>query len=274
MNVSRLRSLASRVPFHAYKQSMKRVVIPMRRLVSVAQGRRFEPDRVTVVTVNWNTLDYLKIMCDMVRRHSPPGTLIVVVDNASDDGSREWIRSQPDVVGRLLPFNLHHGLAADVGAMSVRSEYLVLLDVDAFPFSEDWLPTVLEPLKSGCTVAGGFIHREYVHPSFLAVRTRDFVARGHSFGTVGKFYRGDRERSKRFLDAGENLSLRERARFGPETTHFVKVSETRGPGLLGTVFGGVVYHNFFSTGYGGSSEWGDETAAAWDEAVARYVHPS
>jgi glycosyltransferase involved in cell wall biosynthesis len=271
VRADRARARLVRLPFHAYKQAMTRLVIPARRAVAARRLDRLEPGGVTVVTVSWNTLPYLRVMHTMVRRHSPPGTRIVVVDNASTDGSREWIRAHPDVTGRFLRYNLHHGPAADIGALAVRTEFLVLLDVDAFPLSDRWLPEVLDALRSGCTVAGGHVHRQYVHPSYLAMRTRDFVTRHHSFSVVGQWRKGVKGGGEGFRDAGEDISVRERERFGPETTHLVPVTSTKGPGLLGTVFGDLVYHNFFSTGYGPAAQRKDQTTSAWDEAVARYV---
>jgi hypothetical protein len=265
------RERIARIPLVAYKQTSMRVVVPLERAWLKRRLDRLVPDAVTVVTVNWNTLPYLETMCEMVRRHSPADTRIVVVDNASRDGSREWIRSQSGITGKLLPFNIHHGPAADLGALAVRTEFLVLLDVDAFPLSDDWLPTVLDPLRAGCTVAGGHIHRQYVHPSYLAMRTRDFVNRSHSFSVVGRWYKGIEAGSNGFRDAGEDISIREREQFGPETTQLIPVTETRGPGLLGSVYGDVVYHNFFATGYGAAANRTHETSQAWQEAVARYV---
>jgi len=49
---------------------------------------------VTVVTVNWNSLHYLERMLAAVEAMSPPGTEILVVDNASSDGSREFVRQR------------------------------------------------------------------------------------------------------------------------------------------------------------------------------------
>jgi glycosyltransferase involved in cell wall biosynthesis len=271
MTVERVRARLARVPFHAYKQTMVRAVVPARRAGRARHLDELVPDAATVVTVNWNTLRHLQVLHTMVRRHSPAGTPIVVVDNASTDGSQAWIRAQPDLQGRFLRYNLHHGPAADLGALDVRTEFLVLLDVDAFPLSDEWLPAVLDPLRAGCTVAGGHIHRQYVHPSYLAMRTRDFVTRRHSFSMVGQWRKGVKGGGEGFRDAGEDISVRERERFGPDTTHFVPVTETRGPGMLGTVFGDLVYHNFFATGYGTAKDRTEQTGAAWDDAVARYV---
>lgn len=265
------RARLARIPFHAYKRTMTGAVIPAQRALRKRQLDRLVPGEVTVVTVNWNTLRYLETMVAMVRRHSRAGTRIVVVDNASTDGSREWLRAHPELRHRLLRYNLHHGPAADIGALMVETEFLVLLDVDAFPLSDRWLPEVIDALRGGCTVAGGHVHRQYVHPSYFAMRTRDFVSRDHSFSIVGEWKKGVKGGGEGFRDAGEDISVRERERFGPETTHLIPVTSTRGPGMLGTVFGDLVYHNFFSTGYGPAAQRTAQTNAAWDDAVARYV---
>ncbi|MGZ4675043.1 MAG: glycosyltransferase family 2 protein [Acidimicrobiia bacterium] len=268
-----LRARIRRLPLAAYKRTSRRVVVPTLRALARRRVGSLEPGAVTVVTVNWNTLAHLQTMVEMVHRHSPPSTRIIVVDNASVDGSRAWIKGRTDLRGVLLPFNIHHGPAADLGALRVRTEFLLLLDVDAFPISDRWIPEVTDALRAGATVAGGHIHREYVHPSYLAMRTRDFVLRGHSFATVGRWFKGITAGADGFRDAGEDISIRERQLYGAATTHLVPVTETRGPGLLGTVFGDVVYHNFFTTGYGAAADRTDETAAAWSEAVRRWVEP-
>jgi glycosyltransferase involved in cell wall biosynthesis len=271
MTASSLRARVARLPLNAYKRYEISVGIPARRARRARHLGALTPGGITVVTVNWNTLPYLETMVRMVRRHSPAETRIVVVDNGSTDGSRDWIRAEPGIEGVMLPFNIHHGPAADIGALRVRTEFLVLLDVDAFPFSDAWLPEVLDALRAGATVAGGHIHREYVHPSYLAMRTADFVTRKHSFAIVGKWRKGVKGGGAGFRDAGEDISVRERERFGPGATHFVPVTEKRGPGMLGTVFGDLVYHNFFATGYGPASERTEQTTGAWTDAVARWV---
>ncbi len=86
---------------------------------------------VTVVTVNWNSRRYLEGLVAAVRATSPPDTRILVVDNASSDGSREALRASREVESVLLPVNFGHGVALDIGLSRVRTEYTALLDVEA-----------------------------------------------------------------------------------------------------------------------------------------------
>ena len=74
MNVSRLRSSVTRAPFHAYKQAMKRAVIPVRRRVLATRLDRLTPSAVTLVTANWHTLPFPNVIPALARRHCPPVT--------------------------------------------------------------------------------------------------------------------------------------------------------------------------------------------------------
>ena len=80
---------------------------------------------------------------------------------------------------------------------------------------------------------------------------------------------GDRDASG---DVGEEISLRE-----APNVRFFDITSQRGPGDVGTVFGDLVYHNFYATRFHGSEEEtldgvvaADDPARAWDEALERY----
>ena len=94
---------------------------------------------------------------------------LVVVDTASKDGTREWLRllarrrSRPD---RLL-HNISHGPGLEVSR--TRSPYLVTLDSDAFPLRDDWLTHLRARLDAGAAVTGILHHRDYIPPSCLMI---------------------------------------------------------------------------------------------------------
>src|SRR5438128_2429727 len=79
--------------------------------------RTLRAGAVTVVTVNWNSWSHLDVLIDVVRRHSPPDTEILVVDNGSVDGSRAFLAASPDVTTIMLPANVGHDLALDIGVL-------------------------------------------------------------------------------------------------------------------------------------------------------------
>lgn len=224
----------------------------------------------TVVTVNWNSWEHLAVLIDLVGRRSPAGTEILVVDNRSSDGSQERLRERSDVRRALLPANMGHDLALDIGALLCETEYVVTLDVDAFPLHDRWLKELLGPLADGAMVSGARLNREYVHPCCWAMRTARFVERGHSFRSLYKPREEDRDASG---DVGEEISAAE----APEL-HFLEVSSQRGPGDVGTVFGNLVYHNFYATRFSATGAGtldgvvaAEDPRLAWEEALDRYA---
>lgn len=202
---------------------------------------------VTVLTVNWNSLPFLRRMLAAVEAMSPPGTKIVVVDNASTDGSREYLAQREGIRALLLPLNVGHGVALDLAVPGVDTEYLAVLDIDAFPVAPDWLEQSIAALENGAQLAGAHLHRNFIHPSFLVTRTRVLHEYGLTFRPVGSLARLDRS-APLFLDVGEALSQRMIVKFGGgRALHFFEPTSTRGPGLAGSVFGGIVYHNLYAT---------------------------
>jgi len=228
------------------------------------------PGRATVVTVNWNSWKHASVLIDVVSRRSPEGTRIIVVDNGSEDASRAALRADERVRSVLLPLNLGHELALDIGVLLTETEFVVALDVDAFPLRDDWLERLLAPLDEGANVSGARLNRNYVHPCCWAMRTARFVERGHSFRSE---YQPREEGRDASGDVGEAISERE----APEL-HFLEVTSRRGPGDVGTVFGDLVYHNFYATRFGATTERTldevvgvDDPALAWEEALRRYL---
>lgn len=202
---------------------------------------------ITVVTANWNTLPFLEVFVESVRRRSPAGTGIVVVDNGSTDGSREYLRSRSDIDSVLLPINIGHGRALDIGVARARTRVIAVLDIDAFPVSDHWLRECQEALDSGKMICGASVHRSYVHPCFLVARRQTLLKEGPSMRAQGRYPRPGRRRLGVFLDTGEALSQALLVRYGSKAFHILPITSVDGPGLYGTVFGGLVYHNFHAT---------------------------
>lgn len=218
---------------------------------------RYRPG-TTVVTVNWNSLDYLRVMLDATRSQSPPGTNILVVDNGSRDGSMSYLRSQPDVRVRRLPANFGHGVALDLAIPLVDTEYVAVLDVDAFPVSDKWLTEAIAALQSGALAAGAHMHRNYIHPCFFVTRTSLLHELRLTFRPIGRT-RSRFSRAPLFLDVGESLSQRLIIHGGGSSVlHRFEITSLRGPGMAGAVFGDLVYHNAGAT-------WGSRQGSAPDD---------
>jgi glycosyltransferase involved in cell wall biosynthesis len=243
------------------------VAIPLLR--ARARRRALRSGAATIVTVNWNSWEHLEVLIDLVNRRSPAGTEILVVDNGSARARAHRPREVPGVRTVLLPVNMGHDFALDLGVLLCETEFVVTLDVDAFPLHSRWLEKLEGSLRAGSEVAGARLNREYVHPCCWAMRTARFVIQGHSFRSHYRPRSGGRDASG---DVGEEISLRE-----APNVRFFDVTSQRGPGDVGTVFGDIVYHNFYATRFSGTEGEtldgvvaADDPAAAWEEALQRY----
>lgn len=223
---------------------------------------------VTVMIVNWNSLPFLQATLAATRAMSPDDVELLVVDNASTDGSREFLAAQDDVRTIELPVNVGHGVALDIGASSIDTEYLAVLDVDAFPVSSSWLDESVGALRSGATVAGARMHRNFVHPCFLVTETETLHRYGLTFRPVGSLSSLERE-APLFLDVGEALCQRAIVKFGGgKALHFFEITDALGPGPARAVFGDLVYHNMYATQGRGQQGAPD----SWRDAMHRF-HP-
>ena len=94
-----------------------------------------EQPRLSVVIVSYNTrvmtLECLGVLADELRNLAAE---VFVVDNASNDGSAEAIRTAfPDVRLLLNEQNAGFGAANNLALRQTRGRYLLLLNTDAFP---------------------------------------------------------------------------------------------------------------------------------------------
>jgi GT2 family glycosyltransferase len=94
---------------------------------------------ITVVVVNYNGGDYLKGAIASLARQSFSDFEVILIDNASTDGSLEKIEAKPERFAILRQEkNLGFAAANNVGARVGRGKWLALLNPDA-EADPDWL---------------------------------------------------------------------------------------------------------------------------------------
>ena len=102
----------------------------------------------SIVILSWNTLDFTRECIESIRRFTKEGTYeIIVVDNASEDGSREWLREQTDV--RLVENAKNEGFpkGCNQGMALALGTEICLLNSDTL-VTPRWLPQLLSALYS------------------------------------------------------------------------------------------------------------------------------
>jgi GT2 family glycosyltransferase len=103
---------------------------------------------LSVVIVNWNTKMHLEKCLSSLREHAPKcGIEVIVVDNASQDGSGDLVRERfPDV--RLLAEEVNWGYAKgnNLGLREATGAFVLFLNPDT-EFVDDSLDRALEVME-------------------------------------------------------------------------------------------------------------------------------
>jgi N-acetylglucosaminyl-diphospho-decaprenol L-rhamnosyltransferase len=107
-----------------------------------------------VVIVSYRSRELLRECLDALRAHPPSGPMsVVVVDNASGDGTAEMVAAEfPEVELIASAENLGFGAATNLGAGRGESPYLLALNPDT-AVTEDALDTAIEVLEAHSDVA-------------------------------------------------------------------------------------------------------------------------
>jgi GT2 family glycosyltransferase len=86
---------------------------------------------LSIVIPTHNGLHHLQRCLPSVRRHAPPGTQIVVVDDASTDGTVDWVRQKsPEIDLVALSANQGFCRAGNAGLEHARGDVIELLNND------------------------------------------------------------------------------------------------------------------------------------------------
>lgn len=105
---------------------------------------------VTIVIVTWNNLSFTRdCLAALLDDHTWPRREVIVVDNASTDGTVEYLErlAERDAI-RLLRNEENRGFAAanNQGIAAARGEYVVLLNNDTV-VTPGWLPRLVDVLR-------------------------------------------------------------------------------------------------------------------------------
>ncbi|MDB4205941.1 glycosyltransferase [bacterium] len=240
------------------------LVIKLLRIVALLRIRRLRSG-VTVVIVNWNTREVTRDVLQAVQVLTKADVEVMIVDNGSTDGSREWLGREFGIRRVFLPANAGHAIALDIATLIARTDTVVTLDSDAIPLEESWLDVVLEPMKKvGVILAGLRGSRDFVHPVFLAVDVRSFIRRRLSF----QVFREPGVTNEAQVwgvnswDTGELMTKR----LEVHEVAFVEPTPNLVEGLPGMTVGAVVYHHGGVT-RATESDVDDDSYTRWRSAI-------
>jgi hypothetical protein len=199
---------------------------------------------VSIVTVTCDSYFFVRLLVEKVREFVGPREYeILVVDRGSRDGTRRWLRAQPDV--RLmtrwswLTRGHGHGEAAEGGAVAARHERVVLIDSDAHPVSAGWLAGTADKLDRHFRLAGavfrdrhlGNPHGWYIHPHFMSFFKSDLGSLIVLRKVQGEAADSGEEATLRVLAAGHGI-----IGHSIEFCERLAVGQPRVPTVAGAVF--------------------------------------
>jgi N-acetylglucosaminyl-diphospho-decaprenol L-rhamnosyltransferase len=109
--------------------------------------------RVSIVIVSWNALGHLRCCLDSIFKSSASGYEIIVIDNASADGTPEVLRdTYPMARVHRNTKNIGHTKGTNLGFSLAQSDYVLVLDSDV-ELAPDCLEILLSFLKARPDVA-------------------------------------------------------------------------------------------------------------------------
>lgn len=132
----------------------------------------------SVVIPNWNGKDFLETCLESLLRQTHDALEIIIVDNASEDGSQAYIRENYPQVNLIeLAENRGFTGACNVGLQAAKGAYIALLNNDT-EVDPNWAATVVDAFER--------------HPEvgFIASKMLLFDKRDH-FHTAGDYFTVD-----------------------------------------------------------------------------------
>lgn len=104
------------------------------------------PASVTVIIVNWNSGDLLAECIRHLNSQSVKPETILVIDNASSDGSVEKAEASGTLITLRMKENLGFAAGNNRGLAESKTEFVALLNADAYA-EPDWLENLLSAAR-------------------------------------------------------------------------------------------------------------------------------
>ena len=112
-------------------------------------GRSFKPPRTSIIILSYNNLKYNKGVVASIRTYTDPDSYeLILVDNASMDGTREWLADLEGVKVILNDENLGFPAGCNQGIKAAAPENDILLLNNDVEVCQNWLVNLQTALYS------------------------------------------------------------------------------------------------------------------------------
>ncbi len=126
---------------------------------------------ISIITVNWNTYDFLELMVESLRRFSEVEHNLIVVDNSDNKRQVSW----PKVHMVPSPANIGHGRGLNYGVTKAlelfpRHPYVMFLDSDCHFLRFGWEEAFLNLMKRFDMVGGKGVPAKPIRPACMFMK--------------------------------------------------------------------------------------------------------
>lgn len=102
----------------------------------------------SIIILTYNKLEYTQKCIESIREHTAQGTYeIIIVDNASTDGTVGWLKQQNDIISIINNENLGFPKGCNQGIEVSKGDYILLLNNDVV-VTKNWLNNMKIALDS------------------------------------------------------------------------------------------------------------------------------
>ncbi|MCA9770826.1 MAG: glycosyltransferase family 2 protein [Myxococcales bacterium] len=109
---------------------------------------------VSVSIVNYNGLRFLKGVIPRVYAQTHQPVELIIVDNASKDGSKEWIRANyPEITLIENERNEYFARGHNLGIRASKGEYVLILNQDLY-LTDTYIERIVDAMEADPTVGG------------------------------------------------------------------------------------------------------------------------
>lgn len=165
--------------------------------------------KVDILTANWNTLPWVRLLISQIRRFLPAVSHRVHVwDSGSTDGSSDWLKNN-NIAFHGSKQRVSHAQGLTELIAVTDAPYIAFMDVDTMPVNHGWLDEAVAALDIGKCGAAGLPagqengrDRVFVHPSFCVIKRDLYKQLNTSLEIVHDFV------NKRAYDVGVCLSAK------------------------------------------------------------------
>ncbi len=120
---------------------------------------------ISIVTVTWNSYDWLGILLESINLYTKIDHEIIVVDNSSKP---EPIKNVKHIVNKE---NIGHGEGLNLGIKHASYPFILILDVDCHILCHNWENQFLELINDYDVIGGMGVPRKPIRPACMFLKS-------------------------------------------------------------------------------------------------------